>query len=190
MLYGFDVSINERDYFEFNKFHILKSPYGKKNKIAVNAAIGAFALAAILLLILTLGFSVEAIIAAIPIILVSLMLMISYPYIVVGVLKLYAVTSKKRPKNAYASRSRIEFFDDFFSEETDIGRTETKYFALDCVSATDTAIYLHLDASTACILPLTLFNSREELDGFVDFLKTKNNRVTVYRRKNNVKGNS
>ena len=190
MLYGFDVSITERDYFEFNKFHILKSPYGKKYKTTVNLAIGAFSLAAIFLVILTLGFSIEAIIAAVPIILFCVILMISYPYIVVGVLKLGELFAKNKPSKSYASWSRIEFFDDFFSEQTDVGRTETKYFAVECISVTDTAIYLHLNSATACILPSVLFASCEELDNFIDFLKTKNTKTTFYRRKNNVKGNS
>ena len=190
MLYGFDVSIGGRDYFEYNKFHILRSPYGKKYRMMVCAALCAFALAAILLMVLVLGLSLEALIAAVPIVLLSVVLMIVYPYVVVLISRIHIALTKNSAKKSYSPYSKLEFFEDSFAEQTDVGRTETKYSVIDRISVTDGAIYLHLNATAAYILPTELFESDDELDGFLDFLKSKNDRITVYRRKNNVKGNS
>lgn len=184
MLYSFEVSMSDKDYFEYNKFHIQRSPYGRKYKTMVNVAFIAFACAAMLLMLLTIGASIETLIGVIPVILLSGVLMLLYPHVVVLILRLNILLTKNRPNKPYAPWSRIEFGEEFFAEETELGRTETKYFAIERISVTDSAVYMHLNATTAYILPMSLFEDCDELDVFLDFLKTKNERITVYRRKN------
>ena len=147
MLYSFDVSMSDQDYFEYNKFHIQRSPYGRKYKTMVNVAFIAFACAAVVLMLLTLGATVETLIGSVPVILLSTVLMLLYPHVVVLILWLNIKLTKNRPGKPYAPWSRMEFGEEFFAEETELGRTETKYFAVERISVTDSALYLHLNAT-------------------------------------------
>ena len=156
----------------------------------VCVSFAVFALAAMLLLLLVLGTWIEAVIAVTPIVLLSIVLMILYQYVVVLILKIHIGLTKNRANKPYSVHSRLEFYEDYLAEQTEMGRTETKYFAIERISVTDKAFYLHLNATMAYILPTELFDSFDELDGFLDFLKSKNDRITFYRRRNDVKGDS
>ncbi|MBQ7386770.1 MAG: YcxB family protein [Clostridia bacterium] len=183
MIYKFDVFLDDKDYYEYNKFHLLRSPYGRRYKSLICFLFAAFALGAAALMVSTLGFVIEALIAVIPMIVLSALLMLVYPYLVILILKLHISVTKNSPKKNYSPKSTIEFYDESFAEETELNKTETKYFAIERISVTEHAIYMHMNSMTAYILPTSTFESDEELDAFIDFLKTKNDKIFVYARR-------
>ena len=88
---------------------------------------------------------------------------------------------KKQGKLPFEPNTVMEFYDDYFIDLTPDSKTEVKYSAIDRVSViNDKYIYLHLDSARAHLLTSFCFESKEQYDSFVDFIKTKCKNVDVY----------
>ncbi len=182
MIYKFDVFLDDKDYYEYNKFHILHSPYGKKQKKTIGIIFAVFALIVLIMMTIVESF-LAAVIAAIPMVILGVIMTLLYPLIVLLVVKIQIALMKKSPKKNYSPKSTVQFLDETFVEETEVGKTETKYFVIDRISVTEQAIYMHMNAVLAYILPTSLFESDEALDEFIDFLKTKNEKIFIHTRR-------
>ena len=82
----------------------------------------------------------------------------------------------------YSPVSEIEFYDESFVEITPDNKTEQKYSAIERVSVvTDKVVYIHVNNVMSYILPLSCFESKEQYNNFLYFVRSKCANIDVYK---------
>lgn len=181
-MFKFNVELSEQDYFEFNKFHMLKSPYGKKQLRSLRIIVALLCLLLPLSQLIEYGFALEGYVSIVlgAIILVGFQVFI--PKFMIFSLKRNIKALKKAGKMAYSPSSLLEFLEDRFVETTESERTEKSYQTIERVSAlADKTLYIHLTNISAVILPASIFESEEQYTAFLNFLGTKCSLIEEYK---------
>ena len=182
MYFKFHINLNDNDYLDYNTFWAIKSPYGKKQMLQFRIIIAIF-LAVVSFLSLFGGeFSADAWIGIIPyailLVLFELLLNPFFAWILKGNIK----KLKSKGKMGYSPVAEIEFYDESFIEITPDNKTEQKYSAIERVSViTDKVVYIHVNNVMSYTLPLPCFESKEQYDDFLNFMKSKCSNIDVYR---------
>ena len=182
MDFKFNVELNDNDYYEYNKFISLKSYYGKKQILTFRLCIGAIFLIAILINLIVGGFSSEAFIGVIPILIMLLIFeLLVIPYFKLA-LKLSMKSIKRRGKLAYSQKAVLEFTEETFSEETEESRTENSYSSIERISVLEkNKIYIHISSMMSFILPFEAFENEKTAKEFLSFLETKCEKIKYYK---------
>ena len=181
MLFQFQVQISEKDYLEYNKFHMFRSPYGRKiirgMRIAVAVIFGLF----ILLSLLGGKFSASAWIGALP---YAILLIVFEAVLVPFMSSSFKSTLKKMKKTgkmAYSPSSVLAFYDEYLLETAQTNRTQQTYSSIERISIVDQKMmYIHVNNVMAYLFPLSAFASQEEYERFLDFIKTKCDKIDIY----------
>lgn len=181
MGFRFNVNLSEQDYLDFNVFWMTRSQYGKKQisnfRIMIAVIIGIF----IFISLFGGGFTADSFIGIIPLLIVLLLFQLFWPKILAWSLKHHINDLKKSGKMGYSPSSVIEFYEDSFTETTTDNKTEQKYSAIERISVVDSnVIYIHINNLMAYIVPMACFESKEQYEMFLDFIKTKCNVIDFY----------
>ena len=181
MIFNFHVELNDKDYLDYNIFWLIKSPYGKKQILGLRIFIAvAFAAVAFLSLIGE-GFSANAWFGAIPYVIVAVVFEILLNRFYGWILKIHIKSLKTKGKMGYSPIADMEFYDETFIETTPDNKTERKYSAIERVSVVDDKIiYIHVNNIMSYILPFSSFESKEQFDAFLAFIKTKCATIDTY----------
>ena len=181
MNFQFNVNLNDSDYLECNKFWMFRSPYGKKQIITFRLIIAAL-FAVIIIVSLSAGdFSLNSFIEIIPFSIGCLLLQLFLTRIFSWSLKKQIKSLKKSGKVGYSPCSVLEFSEDSFCETTPDNKTESKYSAIERISIVDNkVIYIHVNNIMSYIIPLSCFESKEQYNDFLDFIKTKCTNIDIY----------
>ena len=181
MLFQFQTQVSEQDYIDYNKFHMFRSPYGKKimRAMRIFCAVLPGSVALFYLIDALRGnggwFGVIlflAMLAAFEVLLVPMM----SASIKANINKL-----KKTGKMAYSPSAELTFYDEYFVEITEINETKVQYSAIERISIVDEKmIYIHFNNISAYQLPISAMASSAEYESFLAFIKTKNDKVDVY----------
>lgn len=178
MDFKLDITLTDKDYFDYNVFWMLQSPYGKKRMIKYRAVISLCIVFVALISLYGGEFSRDAFMGIIPhgILLVAFNLFLNrfFVWMLKGQLK-------KRGTGMYSSVSEMEFFENYFTETTLENKIEQRYSSVERISIVkDKVIYIHANAMVAYILPAACFASKEEYGEFLTFIKTKCARTDIY----------
>ena len=177
----FQVNINENDYYEFNIFHSLKSPYGEKNIRSSRIIIAVLGVIAALLILVFHGFTKDAVIYIIPLVAVIVILEILWKRIILSGIKETLKQLKKKGKMAYSPYAELEFSENSFTEITEEEKTERKYSSIERISIVENKyIYIHTNNLAAVIMPMNTFTCKEQYDEFVELLKGLNVEINYY----------
>lgn len=181
MNYKLDITLTDKDYTDFNIFWMLKSTYGKKQMLKCRVIIFLiFALSALFVLLTGDGSVGNFVFIGLMVVMLALF-QIFMPSFYTRTIKSQLKTLKKSGKMAYSPESSMEFYDDYFVEYTEENKNEHKYTTIERISLVgDKIIYLHINNVTAYLIPISSFNSEEELSSFIDFIKTKAPIVDIY----------
>lgn len=175
------INITEEDYLDFNKFQTVKSPYAKKQIAKLRIGLLAVMLALVILHVSSYGFTAETFVGLAPFLVLLLLFIIFAPVGMTFTLKASIKTLKKQGKMAYSPTAVMEFYDDIFIETTPTNKTEQKYSSVERVSVVDgKMIYIHINNIAAYMLPTASFESKEQYEDFVSFIKTKCSDVAFY----------
>ena len=180
MKFSFNVKLTEEDYLEYNKFHMLRSPYGRGN---VNGSRTIYTVAICLFLLANFirnGFTVTTLLVSIPLIALLALVHIFIKDILAFSLKMSLKSMKKRGKMGYSPSYTIEFYDDHFIETTETSQTREAYTGIERVSIVGGTYYLHTNNIGAYIILSSSFHSDEERAEFDAFVKATFNTVDVY----------
>ena len=181
MKFQFSVKVNDQDYFDYNTFWMIRSPYGKKQIKTFRITIAVLFAIFILISLFSGGFSFESILSIIPMVIVLSLAQISLTRFFSWSLKGQIKTLKKSGKMGYSPESVIEFYDDSFVETTPENKTEHKYSAVERISVVDNKmIYIHVNNVMSYMLPLSSFESKEQYNSFFEFIKTKCAKIDIY----------
>lgn len=181
MLYRVEVNMTEQDYIDYNKFHLLKSHYGKKQ--IKNLRILICVLLGIPTLMALIGgrFNKESIISVLPFIILFVIFQAGLLPFLGFSLKGTVLSLKKSGKMAFSPHSVIEFFEESFCETTEDNKTEHKYTAIERISVVNgKIIYIHINNVMAYIVPVNSFETGEQYSSFLAFLKSKCSDIDFY----------
>ena len=172
-MYHFTYVLSEKDYWELNKFHLLYSKSGKRSINLMRLTVPMILLAFILLsdvwevefntilleiIIFTIG-SIVWLFAAKPVVLFRA--------------KRHIATMKKDGKLPFEKNVSLQFDEDFVIGTTERGESKIRYTAIEKTCVGSDAIYIYTNAVQAHIIPLYVFESQEQISGFLAFIKNK-----------------
>lgn len=174
MEFRFDVSLTEKDYLDFNRFHALKSPYGKKGIKAFRISITGLLLLIAATVMFVSDFSSFSLIYAAVMVVVTAILQFFIPRFFFSSIKNSIKRMHKAGTLGYSPSSSFEFSDESFTETTPTSKTEQKYSAIQrvCIDG-DKAMYIYMSNAMAYVLPMSCFSSAEERASFTKFLEGK-----------------
>ena len=182
MKFQFKVNLSEQDYLDYNLFLYLRSHYGKNQMRTIRILIAIVCVLVITFFLLFGGLSgmssVLFFVLSIAVMIFSqLFLDKSFAY---G-LKWQIKDLKKRGKMAYSPKSLMEFYEDVFVETTPENKNEQKYSSIERISLVDNKVfYIHISNLMAYMLPVSCFESKEQFEAFLSFIKTKCEIVDTY----------
>ena len=172
-MYRFNYVLTEKDYLEFNKIHMLRSPANKKFNTMLRFFIPAF----LFLMILISWGSYEnqdELIGSIIINLVfSLIWFFAFKPLNGWFLKLNIKMMKKRGKLPYSKEGSIQFDEDFIVDSTEEQETKVKYKAVERIVLGDNAVYIYISSIQAFIVPFSVFKNDEQKAEFLAFINNK-----------------
>lgn len=186
MLYRFDVNLTEQDYYEFNRFHLFTSHYGKKQFEKIRILTSVIPLILFILRFASYvlsGFAAENLAVCIVYILLSVFLFFISKPLVWFISKLQIKQMKKQGKLPFTPASTLEFYDDSFVEITPDNKTESKYSLVDSIYIVNgKMIYIFTNSVLAYMLPVKVFESEEQYNSFMDFITEKTKPAIIVDR--------
>lgn len=181
MNYQFNVTMTDQDYLDYNTFWMLRSPYGKKQMKSFRIAITVFFVIASLVFLIIDGLSIVFVFGLIPLVIVFFLIQILFPIFFSWALRWQIKSLKKSGKMGYSPESTIEFYEDRLVETAPDNKTELKYSAVERISVVDhKMIYIHVNNIMSYILPISCFESVEQYDSFLEFIRTKCANIDIY----------
>ena len=179
MKYKLDNTLTDEEYFCCRKFTSLH--YGKKARSLAR-------LTACLMIFVFLGFFFKAegvttpsIITGAVLILWLIIWQIIYKPLCVRRIKKNIAAEKKKGKKLYSKQSVMEFYDDYFRDITENMKYEVNYSVVASVSIVENKIIiLHTDNGIIFFLPVSVFETKEQCDDFLSFIKTKCSKVDYF----------
>jgi len=179
-MFKFDVNITEQDYYDFNTFNNEESKFGKRLMRAFKLLVGVIGLMAIVMFVVNHDFDIGTLIAVIPIVVVVVLLIVFSKTFMRRVNKKTIQTIQKRGKKLYAPNSTLEFLDEYLVEITPESETKLKYSTVDIAYfVRGEVVYIYINMQQAVILPRASFESQEQWDSFMEFVKGKVKDVSV-----------
>ncbi|MBQ6018994.1 MAG: hypothetical protein IJL26_02340 [Clostridia bacterium] len=174
-MFHFNVSLTERDYYEFNKFIALHSVLGKKQMRQIRILIALLSLIIAITVFLRAGGPIDAarfiasfLIAAV---FCAVLQAILKPLTLLS-LKMRLKQMKKTGKLSYHASAELTFGEESVCETTPSSRSEEYYQAIERICyLPGRIIYLFTDLSRAYLLPVTAFASQAELESFLTFIE-------------------
>ena len=183
MKFQFNVNLNDQDYIDYNYFLELKSSYSKKHKQDYLFKVAIFYAISILLFYIFWGFSIKLLVGAVFMAIYWGIIILLRPRAFLREIRKRIQISKDNGKVAYIPESVLEFYEDYFKEITSEISSEMKYSAVEKVSIIENKmIYLHMNSVLSYMLPIASFESKEQQERFVEFMKTKCGAVEFYKK--------
>lgn len=181
MKFQLNINLTDRDYFDYNKFWMLRSHYGKKQMLITRIVIAAIFGGYFFITLFDGNVTFESLIAIISMAIVLVIFELLLSPLFVLFLKSHLKSLKKKGKMGYSPLSVIEFYENVFVETTPDNKTEQKYSVIERVSVVDNkVVYIHVNNVMAYMLPFSCFESIEQYNEFYEFIKTKCSHIDIY----------
>ncbi len=183
MKYKFNINITDEDYYKYNEFVILRSPYGKKSMLSLRLAIvimlGMFTVMSFVMNGVTKGTLIALIPTAALIIIMQLVL----NPVMKSTLKKQLKTLKETGKPAFSPQSVVEVYDDHFFETHADGEHKVRFASVERVSVIgEKYIYIHVNSSMGYIFPRESFESEAQYGEFEAFLSERCKELNRYKK--------
>ena len=181
MLFELKINLTDEDYFEFNKFWMLKSHYGRSQMLKMRLMIVGIFLLSILIFGMGDGLSSFTLVYAAPLLIALGLFQLFFNKFMESSLKSHIKSLKKKGKPGYSPESTIQFGENTLTEITPTARGEQAYSAIERISIVgEGAIYVHINTLGAYILPASAFPTAESRAAFIEFIKTKCQNIDLY----------
>lgn len=173
-MFKFDVNITEQDYNKFILFHSVESKYAKRAiRFARIWAFIAFLIMSAIVILNNREVGWGLLLAVIPIaVILFLLSLLIKPFNKLG--------NRLKGRKYYSPVSTVEFNDDYISETTPETKLRFKYPAMDSAYVvSNDVVYIYRNYRQAFIIPRASFESQEQWDSFMEFIKGKIKDVSV-----------
>ncbi len=176
MMFQFNVHISDQEYLDFNIFSQMKSPYFKKQFVP-----GCILYIVAILIIFAIHISANGIVKAFFFLILFSLPLLFFKKLFVWIIKNHIRSLKKRGKPMFTPDAILIFDENGFTESAPTAKTECTYSAIERISVVSgKAVYLHLNSLAAAILPLGIFESQQQYEEFMAFIKTKCATIDIY----------
>ena len=173
-MFDFDYTVTEKDYIEFNRYHVQNSPAGKKSrKIALYIM-----LAALLLVLLTdflNGNTEKMIYTLIAFVVMGVCVLLLLGPMMRWNVKLSTRIMKKSGRLPYDKQVNLRFEDELIIEKTPMTEVKTSYASLERIAVGKEGVYLYNSAISAILIPNTVFTNAAQKYDFLQFMHQKTN---------------
>ncbi len=181
MRFRIEAKCTAKDYLDWNMFRMNKSPYAKRQMVSLRIMLTLIVGIIAFSFVRRGGFSGQAWMRFIFMMLLTVPVQLLLPWYFKYALKRRIKRLEKMGKRLYSPEAVIEFYDDIFVETTPESRIEQKYSSIDRISIVgDKMIYIHINNARAFMLPVSCFESRQQYESFLEFIKTKCSSIDVY----------
>ena len=180
MNFKFNVNITEQDYLDFNVFAGTKTPQGKKTVLRSRLIIAGVVLFALLLIWITDKGGTVSLVTTPLFLLMLLYFQLYHVRKMKNSMKAYIQNLKKHGKLPYSPCSTVEFNDESIIETDENSATERKYSVIEAIAVDKTSVYVFIGVAQAFILPFSSFESREQMDAFIEFISAKCPNIVRY----------
>lgn len=178
MLYRIDTRLSNKDYLDFNLFVNFCTPYGKKQFAKLRVLFAAIPLFVWFLGVVTSRFENFAWFSLVVEIVLSVILFFAVKPFVRFVTKCNCKKMMKKAKVPFTPEATMEFYNDYFVEESPESRAEIKYSSITQVYLVNSEmIYLFNSAVSAYLIPVSSFSGEDEFKSFMDFIAEKTHPV-------------
>lgn len=182
MRFRLNISIDDEEYIDFNKFNLLRSPYGsrymKKSIILISACAGFIAFCSLLtaimlsnLFLYIFTLLVAAFIGAYPVILRK---------VLTSKMEKYIHLHLENGDRIYTPNQAIEFYDDVLVSDDGKRQTKTQYNDIEQICVINRYVYIYSKQKTAYIIKTADFDSTEDYARFLDFIESSFENVDFY----------
>ena len=180
-MFKFNVNITDNDYLDYNVFWMTRSHYGKKQITKLRIFIAVLIALYISAMLFSGSFASGTFLSSMPLVIFLAFLFIFMVKIMEWTLKASIKSLRKKGKMGYSPTSVVEFLNETFIETTPENKTEQKYSSIERISLVDNKmIYIHVNNVMAYIIPVSCFESVEQYQSFLDFIKTKSTNIDIY----------
>ena len=171
--------MNDNDYYEFNKYHVLEG-FAVKKSLFVLLNVFLLIFIGVLLIIEKQEWNEFHGIMMAMLITLFVLNMFSKK-IRLKVMEAKIKRLKKSGKIFDETERTITFADDLITDKTQEAEAKLKYTTLERTAVGDKAVYIYLTVNQAIIIPIRVFNNEQEQNDFLNFIndKIKNNQVNI-----------
>lgn len=183
MKFKFDIKIDETDFYKFNEFIILRSPYGKKSMMALRVAIAVMLGMFTVMSFVMNGVTKGTLIALIPTaILMAIMQMVLNP-VMKSTLKKQLKAMNEGNNKPFSPESVMEVYEDKIVDYDKDGEHTLRLGAVERVSIIKGKyVYIHQSSSMGYIIPMESFESEAQYAEFESFLTEKCKEINYYKK--------
>lgn len=198
MNYTFNANVNDQDYLYFSEFLGTRSAYGKKQTkrtklllLAIGLIGWLFCVSYITLFLVRSEINIASLTVAVILYAFSTIIfgaiitvrLAFYNALYRSRIKRILKAQRKQGKVCYSSSYTLEFHEDSFFKITEDSTTEMKYSIVERVSIIENKfVCFHINSLSACLLPVSCFESKEQYDEFLAFIKTKCEKIDIYKK--------
>ena len=173
-MFEFDYTITEKDYWDFNQYHTLHSPAGKKTLLVLSFIIPVLLLIQIVVDVLK-GYAEYIIgVAVIYAVFSGIWALLLRPMMLIGV-RLNMVLLKKNGKLPYDSQINLRFEENFIYEKAQLTETKMSYEKLEQIAVGKKGVYLYHTVMSAFLIPNSVFTNAAQKHDFLQFIHQKTN---------------
>ena len=173
-MFEFDYTITEKDYWNFNRYHTLHSPAGKKTLLVLSFIIPVLLLIQIVVDVLK-GYAEYIIgVAVIYAVFSGIWALLLRPMMLIGV-RLNMVLQKKNGKLPYDSQIILRFDENFIYEKAPLTETKMSYAKLERIAVGKKGVYLYHTVMSAFLIPNSVFTNAAQKHDFLQFIHHKTN---------------
>ena len=180
-MFKFNIQLTDKQYYDFNTFHNTHSKYCKKTTLLMRIMCVALVAVMMVRFAMTHGFDKAAIagLVAMAVFGVLLIVLVKPFYKVVTIILVKMISSKSK-KPLYSPTATMEFSEEYVEEATPTDESKRKYSALDCAYFIRGEVaYIYINVQQAYIMPRSCFESQQQWDSFVEFIKSKIEEVYI-----------
>lgn len=181
MRYRFDMDLTDEDYYNFNVFMQTKTESGKRNILISRILCIIFTMILAFMIWLTGILGDKPILFLVLVVINGIIFQIKYISLLKNKIRKTISMYKKQGKFTYSAKSVIEFDEERIYETTEESKIEQTLSNAEYVSVceSDKAIYIRINAAMTFVMPYRVFESDEQREEFVEFLRTKCKKVYV-----------
>ncbi|MDR1630029.1 MAG: YcxB family protein [Oscillospiraceae bacterium] len=175
-MFTFHFQLNDKDYLEFNKYHLFYSPATKKSMMIRRWASPCLVTAFLLWVIFTAenAEQPEAMIGAIIISgMFTLFWLLIFKPMHVFSLKMMVKRFKKTGKLPYGQENELIFEDGFILDRSPNREMKTAYGEIERIVVTNQIFYIYTNSTQAILLPFYAFQGPQGQSEFLAFLQQK-----------------
>ena len=172
-MFKFNITLDDNDYFEYNKYYILNSPTGRRALLYYRLIMPMISLLIIYIFWIARADFGLIIAEIIGLAIVSVLWIIFTKTIYLKWLRKYIEKVKKSGKLSYSKENTLIFDDESFIEIASENESKIKYSMIERIVETEKYVYVFIGSTQALIIPLTAFSDDSERTQFLEFIETK-----------------